>query len=46
MSLYSRSLGLTMGLIFLLSWLAQFVAGRSAYNAEQIQELQAPLGLG
>ena len=45
-SLYSRSLGLTMGLIFLVSWLAQFVAGRSAYNAEQIQELQAPLGWG
>ena len=45
-SLYSRSLGLTMGLIFLLSWLAQFIAGRSAYNAEQIQELEAPLGWG
>ena len=45
-SLYSRSLGLTMGLIFLLSWLAQLVAGRSAYNAEQIQELEAPLGWG
>ena len=42
-SLYSRSLGLTMGLIFLLSWLAQFVAGRSAYNAERIRELRAPL---
>jgi hypothetical protein len=35
-----------MGLIFALSWLAQFVAGRSAYNAEQIQQLQAPLGWG
>jgi hypothetical protein len=45
-SLFSRSLGLTMGLIFLLSWTAQFVAGRSAYNAEQIQGLQAPLGWG
>jgi hypothetical protein len=42
-SLYSRSLGLTMGVIFLLSWLAQFVAGRSAYNAERIRELRAPL---
>jgi hypothetical protein len=43
-SLYSRSLGLTMGLIFLLSWGAQFIAGRSAYNADQIQNLEAPLG--
>ena len=45
-TLYSRSLGATMGAIFLLSWSAQFVAGRSAYNAEQIQELEAPLGWG
>jgi magnesium-transporting ATPase (P-type) len=44
LSLYSHSLGLTMGLIFLLSWLAQFVAGRSAYNAEQLQERSDPLG--
>ena len=34
---------LTVGAIFLLSWSAQFVSGRSAYNAEQIQDLQAPL---
>ncbi len=44
LSLYSHSLGLTMGLVFVLSWLAQFVAGHSAYNAEQIQELSDPLG--
>ena len=44
LTLFSHSLGLTMGLIFLLSWLAQFVAGRSAYNAEQLQELSDPLG--
>ena len=43
LTLYSHSLGLVMGLIFLGSWSAQFVAGRSAYNAEQIQDLQAPL---
>src|SRR6478672_13098971 len=30
--LYSRSLGLVMGLIFVLSWLAQLIAGRSAFN--------------
>jgi hypothetical protein len=44
LGLFSRSLGLTMGAIFLLSWLAQFIAGRSAYNADQIQDLKAPLG--
>jgi uncharacterized protein DUF6766 len=43
LSLYSHSLGLVMGLVFLGSWSAQFVAGRSAYNAEQIQDFQAPL---
>jgi hypothetical protein len=44
--LYSRSLGLVMGLIFLLSWVAQLIAGRSAYDAEQLQNLQEPLSLG
>ena len=43
-ALYSRSLGLVMGAIFLGSWSAQLVAGRSAYNAEQLQDLQEPLG--
>jgi len=43
-SLYSRSLGLVMGLAFVGSWSAQLVAGRSAYNAEQLQDLQAPAG--
>ena len=45
-TVYSRSLGLTMGAIFVLSWGAQFIAGRSAYNADQIQNLQAPLDWG
>ena len=45
-SLYSRSLGLAMGAVFLGSWTAQLVAGRSAYNAEQLQDLQDPLGWG
>ena len=44
--LYSRSLGLVMGLIFVLSWLAQLIAGRSAFNADQLQNLQDPLTLG
>lgn len=45
-AVYSRSLGLTMGAVFLGSWSAQLVAGRSAYNAEQLQDLQDPLGWG
>ncbi|MFF7213007.1 DUF6766 family protein [Streptomyces sp. NPDC008238] len=40
--LYSRSLGLVMAVIFLLSWLAQSVAGVAAYNETQLRQLQAP----
>jgi hypothetical protein len=43
---YSNSLGLAMGLIFLGSWLAQAVAGRAAYNAEQLRAFEDPLGFG
>ncbi|MCY0932249.1 hypothetical protein OTB20_40055 [Streptomyces sp. H27-H1] len=43
-ALYSRSLGIVMCLIFFLSWLAQSVTGRVAYNEEQIRELQDPVG--
>ncbi len=46
LTLYSRSLGLTMGAIFALSWTAQLVAGRSAYNSEQLQALEDPVGWG
>ncbi|MFE9020967.1 DUF6766 family protein [Streptomyces sp. NPDC007808] len=42
-ALYSRSLGLVMGALFLLSWLAQSVAGTAAYNEEQLRDLQAPV---
>jgi hypothetical protein len=42
-ALYSRSLGLVMGGIFLLSWLAQSVAGQVTYNAEQIADYQDPV---
>jgi hypothetical protein len=42
-AVFSRSLGLTMGVIFLLSWLAQSIAGQSAYNAEQLSQLTDPL---
>lgn len=40
LALYSRSLGLLMLTLFVLSWLAQSIAGTAAYNAEQIQQLQ------
>jgi hypothetical protein len=43
LALYSRSLGLTMGTIFVLSWLAQSIAGRSAYNGEQLSQRQDPV---
>ncbi len=46
LTLYSRSLGLTMGLIFLLSWLAQSISGQSAFNEEQLAQLQEPVSWG
>jgi hypothetical protein len=42
-ALYSRSLGLVMGTAFLLSWLAQSIAGRAAYNASQLRQLEDPV---
>jgi hypothetical protein len=41
--LFSRSLGVTMGAIFLLSWLAQSVAGWAAYNEQRLTQLQDPI---
>jgi hypothetical protein len=43
LSVYSRSLGLVMGLIFLGSWLAQSIAGHSAYNEQQLRDLEQPV---
>jgi hypothetical protein len=40
---YSRSLGLVMGTVFLLSWLTQSVTGVASYNEEQLRRLQAPV---
>ncbi|MGD9989549.1 DUF6766 family protein [Pseudonocardia sp.] len=40
---YSNSLGLVMLVIFGGSWLAQSIAGRAAYNGEQINQLQDPI---
>jgi hypothetical protein len=44
--LLSNSLGLVMGTIFLLSWLAQSVAGVAAYNEQQLSDLQDPVSWG
>ncbi|WP_166020326.1 DUF6766 family protein [Streptomyces chilikensis] len=44
--LFSRSLGLVMGGIFLLSWLAQSVTGTAAYNEERLRSLEGPVGWG
>jgi hypothetical protein len=41
--LLSNSLGLTMGAIFVGSWLAQSVAGVSAFNERQLSRLQDPV---
>ncbi|MFC8270645.1 DUF6766 family protein [Streptomyces cinereoruber] len=45
-AVFSRSLGLVMASLFLLSWLAQSIAGAAAYNEQQLRRLQAPIGWG
>jgi hypothetical protein len=42
-TLFSNSLGLVMGLIFIGSWLTQSIAGTAAYNEEQLSNLQDPV---
>jgi hypothetical protein len=42
-ALFSWSLALVMGLIFMLSWLAQSIAGRAAFNETRLQRLQDPI---
>jgi hypothetical protein len=42
-AIYSNSLLLVMGTIWLLSWLGQSVAGRIGYNADQLDHLEAPV---
>jgi hypothetical protein len=42
-TLFSRSLGMVMGSVFLLSWLAQSVAGWAAFNSEQLGSRQDPV---
>ncbi|MFG1612474.1 DUF6766 family protein [Nonomuraea wenchangensis] len=41
--LFGNSLGLVMGLIFLLSWAAQSVAGQAAYNSQRLADLRDPV---
>jgi hypothetical protein len=45
-SLFSWSLGLVMGTIFLLSWFAQSLGGWAAFNETRLQQLQDPLSWG
>jgi hypothetical protein len=42
-TIFSNSLGLVMGGLFLLSWLAQSVAGTSAYNARRLADFGDPV---
>jgi hypothetical protein len=42
-TMFSNSLGLVMGLIFLGSWLAQSVAGAASFNERQLSDLQDPV---
>ncbi|MFI7634133.1 DUF6766 family protein [Nonomuraea sp. NPDC049400] len=41
--LFSNSLGLVMGAAFVLSWLAQSVAGQASYNSERLGDLRDPV---
>ena len=41
---YSSSLAIVMGSIFLVSWLVQSIAGWAAFNEERLQQLQDPIG--
>jgi hypothetical protein len=42
-AIYSWSLSMVMGLIFLASWFAQSLAGRAAFNETRLQQLQDPI---
>jgi hypothetical protein len=42
-ALFSRSLGIVMGAIFLACWAVQSIAGWAAYNAEQLAEHEDPV---
>ena len=42
-TIFSTSLALVMGTIFLLSWLAQSIAGWAAFNQTRLERLQDPI---
>jgi hypothetical protein len=42
-AVFSRSLGMLMGALFLLTWAASSVAGWAAFNSEQLGERQDPV---
>lgn len=42
-AIFSRSLGLLMGALFLLTWVASSVAGWASFNSEQLAERQDPV---
>jgi hypothetical protein len=42
-TLFSRSLGLLMGVLFLLTWAASSVAGWAAFNSEQLADREDPV---
>ncbi len=44
LALFSRSLGIVMGVIFLASWFAQSIAGHTAYNEQLLGDLEDPIG--
>ncbi|MFI9586099.1 DUF6766 family protein [Streptomyces sp. NPDC052236] len=44
--LFSHSLGLVMAALFVLSWLAQSIAGVAAYDEQRLRQLRAPIGWG
>jgi uncharacterized protein DUF6766 len=44
--LFSSSLGLVMGLLFLASWLAQSISGVAAFDEEQLANQQDPVSWG
>jgi hypothetical protein len=46
MSLYSHSLALAVGVIFVLSWLAQSVAGWASENEHRLEQLRDPQSWG
>ncbi len=45
-ALYSNSLGLVMGSLFLLSWTGQAVSGWAAYNSRRLADLRPPKPFG